>query len=350
MDLAISRQDPNPGSSTMPSNLEVLRNLGGGEFDKASDFDLDANITATLQGLSVGDLDLDGWPDLVAVPVSAAVAPPIMLNDIQAATQFTNQASQLGIGTGAAQGTVLADFNLDGDPDLYVGRGSNFFYQNVSQEDAGTIVTDEPDAAWVQVRLVSTTKGNNRLGIGSRVTIEAGGEDFVGFVDGGSGRGGQTPGILSFGLGDYIGSTVDVTVRWPDGYVQGPTTVDVGQLNKITDDHTPSLIPSLVGLVAITKPGGLVDWEFHWYTNYSTDISQDYVEVVSESLTLHPDDAGVDHLVTPHATGGYRHQLTWRNQDCVPGTTVQYKVGSAVYGSAPEESSLKTTKIKICVQ
>jgi hypothetical protein len=70
---------------------------------------------------------------------------------------------------------------------------------------------------WAQVRLVG--KQSNRDGLGARVTVHAGGRQFMRSQDGKSGYLSQSRMPLYFGLGEA--TTIDrIEVQWPSGKQQ----------------------------------------------------------------------------------------------------------------------------------
>jgi hypothetical protein len=111
-------------------------------------------------------------------------------------------------------GIAWADYDLDGDLDLFVAnwggqRSLNRLYQNTSR--AGH---------WLKVRLEG--RQSNRMGIGARASIFAriDGEArwLHRWLDASSGYAGQNEPVLHFGLGTT--TEVDsVRVTWPSGIV-----------------------------------------------------------------------------------------------------------------------------------
>ncbi len=125
-----------------------------------------------------------------------------------------------GIDHHRSHGSVVADFDRDGDLDLVVGH---------SRARCGSSPTDSAECyptsqvrlfenklggSFVQLRLVGGA-GANRAAIGARVEVFADDRGQVREVDGGHGHyGNQDDATLHFGLGGAC--SVDVTVRWPD--------------------------------------------------------------------------------------------------------------------------------------
>ena len=101
-----------------------------------------------------------------------------------------------------SQGVVWADFDNDGDLDLF---------------SKGLFRNDGPVGNWLKVRLVGGD-GQDTFGIGATVTVEAGDLKVTRLVSAGKGEGSQKPFELHFGLGDNEAYD-SITVNWLGGYV-----------------------------------------------------------------------------------------------------------------------------------
>ena len=137
---------------------------------------------------------------------------------------------------GHSCGCAWADYDNDGDLDLFVANGvgmntigtpeSGFLYRN----DSGT-------NNWLLLRLVGVT--SNRSAIGAKVRLRAtiGGKTFwqLREVSGGAGYCSQNDLRVHFGLGDA--ATVEsVRIEWPSGITQFLRDVPVNQLLTIEEE------------------------------------------------------------------------------------------------------------------
>lgn len=135
---------------------------------------------------------------------------------------FKEVAAEVGLAdTGDGRGLAIADFDNDGDLDVYAANQGQegVYYRN----EAGN------QNNWLKVDLVGTHC--NRNAIGTRVKVVS--EDWVQIreVDGGDGDHSQCPYRLHFGLGKR--TAIDyVEIRWTTGYVERFENVKPNQILK----------------------------------------------------------------------------------------------------------------------
>ncbi len=118
-----------------------------------------------------------------------------------------------------SQGATYADLDRDGDLDLVVNNlmGEAFVYRNNVRERTG--------AAFVRVHLEGPPA--NPFGVGTRVTLRAGGRRQVQELQLTRGYLSSVEPVLHFGLGAQ--TSVDaLEVLWPDGSVEARTAVPAG--------------------------------------------------------------------------------------------------------------------------
>ncbi len=179
----------------------VLTNAGGG-------FGSNAIVGSMLGGsATVGDVDLDGWPDIVVAGETEATTGVQLLRNLQGKPDFHQSYQDYTLGSGftaqfgAAHGSLLADLDNDADLDLLVGRldPAGRLFSNSLPTQGGLL-----PPRWLRVHLGPESAANPAT-IGAVVTLYADAAHTlplgVQIVDGGSGRGSQRPRALLFGLG-----------------------------------------------------------------------------------------------------------------------------------------------------
>ena len=223
-------------------------NLGDGKFEEISD-NLGAE-TFWPWGISVGDVNADGWDDVF---VTAGMNFPyryginsMLLNNRGAG--FLDSELLLGIEPRSVPYTpwFVADCphaSNNWAPGMCDGYNSTIMIMapkasrssvifDVDNDGALDIITNdfnsEPQVLmsdlasrkkihWLKVLLIG--KKSNREGLGATVSVTAAGQTYVKYNDGKSGYLSQSDLPLYFGLGDS--TKIDrVEVRWPSGRVQ----------------------------------------------------------------------------------------------------------------------------------
>jgi hypothetical protein len=309
-----------------------------GHFDGSDP--LSSNFSEATNGIRPVDHNLDGRVDLVVLPKdNGKHAWLYSIRVFGTFTELLDESFHAGFeySTGRVDGMIAADFNHDGDSDLYFGRAvasDKYFYRAMP----GATNDAPPTASWAGVRLVAGG-GNNTSAIGAKVRFRVG-TDFqqLQMVDGGSGRGGQADSTLICGLGGMSG-TVSAEVTWPGGYVQ-TASITRGQVTAITDATAPG-VPDSVSGVYTALPEGQAEFTFTWDTPYSCNPSLDKVTITDRprqpsqcpmgTVVLTPSSGNVTHTVlakTSAAGGGYRHTLTWP-LECRPPCSYNFIIESA---------------------
>jgi enediyne biosynthesis protein E4 len=197
-----------------------------------------ASLSFLTFGAAFCDVDLDGWKDIVTANGHVNEAIDKSENGISFAERmqlFHNQGSghfvEVGPAAGPAfqdrivgRGLAVGDYDGDGDPDLLVG---------VNNGPARLLRNDLPRGShWLQVRLVGTR--SNRLGIGSRIRLDAGGMRQVGWVRSGSSYCSANDLKAYFGLGHA--TRIDrMEVRWPNGVTESVRDVPIDRFVTIRE-------------------------------------------------------------------------------------------------------------------
>jgi len=252
--------------------------------DVAREKNMDLKINS--MGTAVGDYNNDGWMDYYFTNIKFNF---FMVNQ-GPGKPFVNKATELGLGFFAISwGANFADFDHDGDVDLFVANGdlnpncvamANFYFENRDgkfQDMArayglndygigrGSVVFDYdndgdldllvvnqvpeltyPVESYTRLYRNDSTFGNwikialrgvqaESHGIGSKIEVEAGGKKMIREIDGGgSSHISQNSVIAHFGLGKA--EKIDkITVYWSGGNKQVITGAGINQLLTITE-------------------------------------------------------------------------------------------------------------------
>jgi hypothetical protein len=144
---------------------------------------------------------------------------------------FANETASWGLDTPSfANGATYADLDGDGALDLVVNNVNDtaFIYRNNSRSLA-------PANHYMQVKLDG--EGPNRYGVGSKVTLQSGGQTLYQELEPTRGFQSSVDYILTFGLGK-VDTVHSVTVDWPDGRVS--TLKNVAANRRITVKQSES--------------------------------------------------------------------------------------------------------------
>jgi len=280
--------------------------------DVAKEKGMDLKINS--MGTAVGDYNNDGLMDYYMTNIKFNY---FMVNE-GAGKPFVNKAPDLGMQFFAISwGANFADFDNDGDVDLFVANGdlnpncvamANFYFENIGGKfedharaigladygiSRGSVVFDydndgdldllvvnqEPVIADYPVPSVTklfrndSTMGNwikiilkgvdaESHGIGSKIEVEAGGRKMIREIDGGaSSIFSQSSVMAHFGLGNA--AKIDkITIYWTGGNKQTINNVSINQLMTITEIPEKKsgylFIYLLIGLV--TSLIGFIYW------------------------------------------------------------------------------------------
>lgn len=269
-----------------PSSL--LRNNGDGTFSDLAGSagvlnDSINGMARTAWGAAFMDYDHDTWLDLVVSNGYIQLLP-----SLQNTTQDPNALYRnLGNGTfadvslasgiadtNAARGMAVADYDQDGDLDLFINvvRIDTFAVEN------SLLYRNDQQSGhhWLQVTLQGVNQ--NRDAFGSHVLISAGGVRQVHELLSGSSHMSQNATVAHFGLGNA--TVVDsVLVTWPDGNQQLLTGVAVDTALHIVEDTSqflgrarphlqavrlrayPQPFSDGIHLEAVTRAPGALRWE-----------------------------------------------------------------------------------------
>lgn len=222
---AIYDEDPPPGLGQGGSGNRLYRNDGSGVFLDATE-DAGVRDGAWGWGVCAADFDLDGDLDVYHVngwnvPNSEFANTPARLFINDGSGAFTEQAALRGL-TDTAEGRGIAcfDFERDGDIDLFVGvnQGAGRIYLNDAADDGSR--------RWLGVRLIG--RSPNTEALGARLSVSAEGSTHVHEMQLPVHYLSNSPAEHVFGL--PLGSgDVEVEIRWNDG---SRTTYSLGRTQR----------------------------------------------------------------------------------------------------------------------
>ena len=210
------------GRAVEPNRPFLYRNEGDGTFtDVARPAGLGRSFGS--MGAGVGDVDNDGFPDLYLAnggPEMFRLEPNVMFLNRGDGT-FADISRAAGVANlGKGHGATFADYDEDGDQDLYAGLGGHYdadLWANALYRNDG------PAGRSISVRALS----GPRDAPGARILVEAGGSRVHAQVASGFGFGSSNAAAVTVGLG--TAEAVDrLEVVWPGGQRQSWGTLPAG--------------------------------------------------------------------------------------------------------------------------
>jgi len=215
-------------------------------------------------GANFGDFDQDGDLDLFVAngdlnPNCVAMADYYFVNN---GKSFEDKARQVGLNDyGIGRGSVMFDYDNDGDQDLLVVN-----QESVQPYPVPSVThlyrNDSATGHWIKIALKGVQAESH--GIGSKIEIEVGGKKMIREIDGGgSSHISQNSVIAHFGVGNI--SKIDkINVYWTGGNKQSLTNVDVNQSITITEiprkGSNNGLIYIIIGICVVGA--GVIFWRF----------------------------------------------------------------------------------------
>lgn len=203
-----------------------------------------ASLPFVKWGVTFADLDNDGWPDLLStnghvypqvdtLPSGVRYREPDNLFLNQRDGTFCDASAEAGPAPTvphSGRGLAAVDLDNDGNMDVVI---ENIDGAPVLLHNAGV-----PGTHWITLELAGTK--SNRLAIGARVTLTAGGTTQTDEVRSGGSYLSQSDLRLHFGLGGATAVT-SLDIHWPSGATE--------HLTNIAADH----------IYAVLEGSGLVD-------------------------------------------------------------------------------------------
>ncbi|MEW6071781.1 MAG: FG-GAP-like repeat-containing protein [Planctomycetota bacterium] len=203
-----------PTRQTFAYATKLYRNEGDGTF-------VDRSLEAGLlyphgtMGANVGDLDNDGDLDFylgTGDPSMTRLEPNAFYVN-EGGGRFVDLTRFTGLGhLGKGHGITLADFDMDGDLDVYAPQGG--FVHGDLWENAFYVNELGNRNHWLAVGLTGVK--SNRMGVGARLVLRAGDVAIHREVTAGGAFGSSSTPFVHFGLGRR--EAIDrLEIRWPSG-------------------------------------------------------------------------------------------------------------------------------------
>jgi hypothetical protein len=174
-----------------------------------------------------GDFNNDGLLDVAFTPGDYCDNASLYLQNPDHSFQYVTYTA--GIDAFRAQGVTWADYDNDGDLDLAIASENGLkLYRN-----------DMPGTGnWIGYNVRS--RDANSHAIGARITVFAGGKQYVRFVTAGKGAGVQQPYVQLVGIGDA--TAVDSTqVKYPNGVTHSYKDLAINQYHDLTEPEPVSV-------------------------------------------------------------------------------------------------------------
>lgn len=253
LDLIVSRYNRQPAG--------LYENDGLAFTDIAAQAGLAQATTAPVKwGIAFGDFDNDGWPEIVIAngnfsslvdrfPTEVKFREPLqLLRNIQGRS-FVDVADEAGLNSGPPQsrrGIAVGDINNDGNLDFVVfnADGPPSLFINETHNGNHRVL----------FRLVGTK--SNRMAIGARMSVYAGGMKQIQEVKGGGGYNSSSDTRLHFGLGKAA-TMSKIDVKWPSGLSQEFQKVPADAIYEITEGQRIRKLRDLPE-PSIRQPAGAV--------------------------------------------------------------------------------------------
>jgi hypothetical protein len=213
----------------------VLMSRAGGFTDIAAASGLGPILCAAA---AAADFDNDGDVDLFAVCRGATLNISNRYFDNNGTGRFVEVLNggggggPLGHGVGLGENVIAADYDVDGDVDLFVTNGLSLVPLNVGGPDLLFRNEAHNGNRWIELDLVAAKL--NRDATGARVTVQTpDGSRQLREQNGGYHRWSQHDRRLHFGLG--TATTATVTVAWPGGRTDTYANVAANGIYQATE-------------------------------------------------------------------------------------------------------------------
>lgn len=222
----------------------VNQGIGKGFVNNAKKLGMD--FFAISWGANFADFDHDGDVDLFVAngDLNPNCVPMADFYFENSGNKFDEKARAVGLADyGIGRGSVVFDYDNDGDLDLLVVNQEavlNYPVPSVTH----LYRNDSTRGNWIKIALKGVEAESH--GIGSKIEVEAGGTKMIREIDGGSSSHlSQNSVIAHFGLGGI--SKIDkITVYWTGGNKQIITDTGVNRLITITEKPSPKPVHTIL--------------------------------------------------------------------------------------------------------
>ncbi len=223
----------------------LYRNDGSGHFENVTR-PLGSGKPRLAMGSNFDDLDGDGWLDIyvgTGEPTLRTLVPNVFLKNVDG--RFLDATTDAGLGhLQKGHGVAFADFDNDGDLDLYETLGGAFFGDRYTNA-----LFLNPGSGHRQITLQFEGTKSNRCASGIRfavrITEKGGSTRLLHRVVGSGGSFGSSSFRQEIGLGHSKGP-VDVSVTWTSGTVQ--------VWNKLSPDRAWRLVEGKKDPIPVSLP------------------------------------------------------------------------------------------------
>ncbi len=238
----------NLGTNDGPMNSKLLLNTGSGFQDVTNQSGLNAPINCDSVAAEDFDNDMDIDVYLVCRGMTENIVNRYYENlgngTFREVTGFGAEGavgSGLASGAGAGESVIVADYDVDGRPDLLVTNGLRLLKGSPSNyvgplREVGPVElfrnTTTDGNNWIELDLVGTGT-SNRDATGSKVYATAGGVTQLREQNGGYHRWSQNDRRIHFGLAHN--GQADIQVRWPNGTVEQFNGLQANRLYRVTE-------------------------------------------------------------------------------------------------------------------
>ncbi|OGL44907.1 MAG: hypothetical protein A2W05_06555 [Candidatus Schekmanbacteria bacterium RBG_16_38_10] len=232
---------------------KLFQNDGSGHFVDVTDMSGLETYNGNSMSAVFADFDNDGDLDIYAVYAGGISNAPNKLFENDGNGHFTDAAFESGSqasAQGRGESVAVADYNNDGFLDMIVlnGLGDAPFHLG----ERVVLENQKTRNNWLQIKLAGTV--SNKDGVGAIVVVDADTLSIAREQMGGMHHFSQNSQVLQFGLGSK--SVVDrITIYWPSGIVQQLVNVNVNQRLKVEE---PEISFVLTPDAAVLPRGGVL--------------------------------------------------------------------------------------------